>query len=152
MAFTIRKVDYFYVTIDDQPGEAYKILSYLAEHGVNLISFTSVPIGPAHNQLTIIPEDQKKLKIEAKKVPFTFSAPHQALVVNGDDELGALAGIHRQLHEKNINVYASSGVSHGDGGYGYLLYIKPEQFEEASRALGLEHSAEISYSELKGIS
>jgi hypothetical protein len=149
MAFSIRKVDYYYATIRDQPGEAYKLLSDLAECGVNLLAFTSVPIGPGHNQLTIIPEDDQKLQSEAKKVPFTLDGPHPALFVRGDDELGALADIHRQLHENNVTVYASSGISHSSGSYGYLLYIKPEEFSAAAKALGLEHSAEVSYTALK---
>ena len=29
MAFTIRRVDYFYTTVKDQPGEAYSLLTLL---------------------------------------------------------------------------------------------------------------------------
>ena len=29
MAFTIRRVDYFYTTVKDQPGEAYNLLTLL---------------------------------------------------------------------------------------------------------------------------
>jgi hypothetical protein len=34
MAFKIRRVDYFYTTVKDEPGEAYKVLSLLAGLGV----------------------------------------------------------------------------------------------------------------------
>jgi hypothetical protein len=34
-------------------------------------------------------------------------------------------------------VYASSGVADGRGGYGYILYVRPEQYERATAALEL---------------
>jgi prephenate dehydratase len=55
MAFKIRRVDYFYTTVKDQPGEAYKLLSLLASMGIKLFAFTAVPFGPMTTQLTIFP-------------------------------------------------------------------------------------------------
>jgi prephenate dehydratase len=46
MAFNIRRVDYFYTTVKDEPGEAYKVLSMLANLGINLLAVTAVPFGP----------------------------------------------------------------------------------------------------------
>ena len=43
MAFKIRRVDYFYTTVKDEPGEAYKVLSLLASLGINLVAVTAVP-------------------------------------------------------------------------------------------------------------
>ena len=45
MAYRIRRVEYYYTTVEDQPGEAYKLLSRLASLGVNLLAFTAV-LGP----------------------------------------------------------------------------------------------------------
>ena len=52
MAYRIRRVEYFTTTVHDQPGEAYKLLSQLADLGLNLVAFTAVPVGPLHAQLT----------------------------------------------------------------------------------------------------
>jgi hypothetical protein len=57
--------------------------------------------------------------------------------VQGDDELGTLAGIHEKLAEAGVNVFASSGVTDGRGGYGYILYIRTERLEDAGKALGI---------------
>ena len=57
MAFSIHRAQYFYVSVKDKPGEAYKLLARIAEFGVNLLAFTGVPIGPSHTQLTVFPED-----------------------------------------------------------------------------------------------
>jgi hypothetical protein len=137
MSFTIRRVDYFYTTIQDQPGEAYKLLSQLAGLGINLLAFSGVPLGPMHTQLTLFPEDTLKMKNAANKAGLALDGPHPALLVQGDDELGALAGIHEKLYEANVNVYASSGVSDGKGSYGYVIYVRPEEYERAVKTLGM---------------
>ena len=50
MIFNIRKVCYFNTTVEDRPGEAYKLLSALADIGVNLLAFTAIPIGSNHSR------------------------------------------------------------------------------------------------------
>ena len=137
MAFKIRRVDYFYTTVKDQPGEAYRLLSQLADLGVNLLALTAVPIGPLHTQLTIFPEDTRMMAAAAEKAGLPLDGPNPALLVQGDDTLGALAGIHEKLYEENVNVYASSGVTDGSGSYGYVLYVRPDKYETAARALGV---------------
>jgi hypothetical protein len=137
MAFKIRRVDYFYTTVKDQPGEGYRLLSQLADQGVNLFALTAVPIGPLHTQLTLFPEDTRLLAAAAEKAGLPLDGPHPALLVQGDDKLGALAGIHERLYEENVNVYASSGVTDGRGSYGYVLYVRPEEYETAAKALGV---------------
>lgn len=54
----------------------------------------------------------------------------------GDDKLGAFADIHRMLSDEQINVYASSGVTDGRGGFGYVLYVRPEDYQRAAVVLG----------------
>ena len=137
MAFTIRRVEYFYTTVKDQPGEAYKLLNMLSGLGINQLAFSAIPIGPNTTQLAVFPEDAAKLTNEAKLSGMTLEGPHHALLVRGDDELGSLAGIHQRLYEADINVYASSGVTDGSGSYGYLIYVKEDDFERAVTTLKL---------------
>lgn len=135
MSFKISKVDYFYCTVVDQPGEAYKLLSQLEKSGINLLAFTAIPIGPHRTQLTIFPDIPEKFLAEAKRSKFTVDGPHPAILVQGDDELGALAQIHQLLYEANVNVYASNGVTDSRGSFGYLLYVRPEDYDRATAAL-----------------
>jgi predicted amino acid-binding ACT domain protein len=137
MALKIRRIDYFYTTVRDQPGEGYHLFSQLADLGVDLLAVTAVPIGPEHTQLTMFPEDRQMMVAAAKNAGLTLDGPHSALLVQGDDRLGALASVHAKLYEENVNVYASSGVSAGGGRYGYILYVRPEEYEKAARALGV---------------
>jgi hypothetical protein len=137
VAFRIRRVEYFTTTVQDQPGEAYKLLSQLADLGLNLVAFTTVPVGQLRSQLTVFPEDPLRMAVAARKSGLVLDGPHPALLVQGDDELGALASIHAKIYEANVNVYASSGVADGRGSFGYVIYVRPEDYDRAAAALGI---------------
>ena len=104
---------------------------------VNLVAITAVPIGPARTQLTVFPDDTARMKAIAKNADIQLDGPYPALVVQGDDEVGALADVHKQLQDANVNVFSSTGVADGRGGYGYVIYIRPEEFERAAEALNV---------------
>jgi hypothetical protein len=135
MASAIRRVDYFYAAVESQPGEGYQLLSVLASLGVNLLAFTTVPVGPTRTQLTLFPQDAPKLVDAARKAGLALDGPHPALLVQGDDELGVLAGIHQKLSQARVNVYASSAVTDGRGNFGYIIYVRPEEYQRAATAL-----------------
>ena len=137
MAVRIRRVEYFHAIVVDEPGEAYKVLSALAGLGVSLVGFTAVPVGPDRTQITLFPEDPGKLVAEARAAQLVLDGPHHALLVQGDDELGALASVHEQLFDAGVDIYASSGVTDGQGSFGYVVYVREDQFEKAADALGL---------------
>jgi hypothetical protein len=133
----IRRVEYFHATVKDQPGEAYRLLSQLASADVNLLAFNAVPVGPEQTQLVIFPESVESLAQAAEKTGLILTGPQRAFLIQGDDKLGALVDMHRKLSDARINVYASSGVTDGVGGYGYVLYVRSEHYEDASAALGV---------------
>jgi hypothetical protein len=137
MAFNIRRVSYYYASVKDEPGAAYRILSQLSGLGVNLLAFTAIPVGPTRAQLALFPEDTGKLVAAAGRAGLPLDGPHGALLMQGDDELGAFAGIHQRLFEAGIDVYASSGVTDGRGSFGYVVYVREDQFERAAEALGV---------------
>jgi len=135
MAYSIRRAEYFHATIIDQPGEAYRVLSSLEGLGVDLLAFTAVPLGSDRTELTLFPADTSKMTSEARKAKMDLDGPHPALLVHGDDELGALVVVHEKLYRAGVNVAASSGVSDGHGRYGYVIYVREEDCERAAEAL-----------------
>jgi hypothetical protein len=137
MSYSIRRVEYYYTSVRDRPGAAYKLLAQMAEMGLNMVAFTAVPMGPMHTQLTIFPEDPALMSAMAQRAGMRVDGPHPAFLVQGDDELGALAEIHQTLYQSNVNVYASTGVTDGSGTFGYLVYVRAEDFDRASKALSL---------------
>ncbi|MFI5371055.1 MAG: hypothetical protein ACHQ52_05810 [Candidatus Eisenbacteria bacterium] len=135
MAHTIRRVEYYYVTVQDQPGRAHELLTQLAQLGVNLLALTAVPVGPDATQMALFPEDPNVLKSAAERARLHLDGPHRALLVQGDDEMGAIAGVLGRLAESEVNIYASYVVTDGRGHYGDILYVRPEHYERAVKVL-----------------
>ena len=135
MAYQIRRVDYFKATVKDQPGEAYKLLSLLADLGINLVAINLIPIGPLCTQMTLFPEDSHRLVKAAAGAKLDLAGPQRALLIQGEDVLGSLADIHSRLASANVNVFAASGVSDGKGHYCYILHVRPDEYERAAQTL-----------------
>ena len=137
MADTIHCVEYFQTTVHEEPAAAYHLLARLADAGVNLLAFNAIPVGMHAMQLVLFPEDGALLPQVISSLGLSVTGPHRALLVQGDDELGALAEIHRRLLELGVQPYASSGVSDGRGGYAVIVHLRGDQFDLAARGLGL---------------
>ena len=57
MPFEIRRVEYFRITVKDEPGQGFAVLSALSSQGVNLLAFTAIPVVSGHEtQLTLYPD------------------------------------------------------------------------------------------------
>jgi len=135
MSLSVRTVDYFYVRIGGREN-GYELLAQLASAAVSLLAFSAVPFGPNHVELTIFPERSDQFTELAEKLGWVVSGPQHALLVQGDDQLGALADIQRMLMEADVRIYASTGVTDGSGRYGYVIYFKEDDYQRAARALG----------------
>lgn len=137
MGYSVRAVEYFHATVQDRPGKAYDALSHLASSRVNLLAFSAVPSGGGRTQLVIYPDETDALMRFAARSGMVLSGPQRALLVQGDDELGALVEVHRRLADARVNVYASNGVTDGRGRYGYVVHVRSEDFSRAAHALGV---------------
>jgi hypothetical protein len=135
VAFSARRIEYFYVNVRDEVGAAYRVLAALSERGVELLAFTAVPTGADRAQFAIFPEDPTRLITEARLAQIDLEGPHHALLIQGDDELGGLARVHEHLLKAGVDVYASTGVSDGHGAFGYVVYVREDQLEQAAEAL-----------------
>ena len=137
MPVQIYDATYYYTTVKDEPGEACKLLNKLAQEEVNLLAFEALPTGNQEAQLMIFPWNTSWLARVARRNKLWLDGPHRAFIVHGDDELGALVEIHQKLSDAHINVVTSSGVTDGRGGYGYILHVRHEDYEEVARLLGV---------------
>lgn len=135
MPVTIRRIEYFYAMVKDRPGEGYQLLSQLAQAGVDLLAFNAVPMGGETTQFMLFPADTERLAVAAERQSLVLTGPQHAFLIQGDDRLGACAEIHRKLAEAHINVFSSSGVTDGRGGFGYVLHVRPDDYERAARVL-----------------
>jgi len=96
-----------------------------------------VPSGPSLAQFSLFPADPNKLIAEARTANLPLDGPYHALLVQGDDELGTLADVHRHLVDAGVDIYASSGVTDARGTFGYVVYVREDQFEQAADVLGV---------------
>ena len=136
MADTVRRVDYFYVTVPDRPGEGDRILSALRGSGVNLLAYLGFPVGGGQSQIDLVPEDAESLRQALERVGIRLSEAKQALLVQGDDRVGAVEDSTAKLAEANINVTAAAATGAGSGRYGMILWVAPADYERAAAALG----------------
>jgi len=135
MAMEIRRVEYFYCHVREQPVEGARLLSTLAAGGVNLLAFTAIPMGSGQTQFVFFPEDSDALTRAAEGEGCGIEGPHVALLVRGDDEVGALAGLHRRLADAGVMLSASVGMSDGRGGFTAMMYLNPHDADRAEHAL-----------------
>jgi hypothetical protein len=135
MALTIRTAEYFYARVASDPAKTYELLALLSGGEINLLAFSAVPFGTQYVELTLFPDRSADLVQTAVRLGWDLTGPHHAVLIQGDDRLGALADIHKCLSEAGVQIYASSGVTDGTGRYGYVIYFREDDHVEATRAL-----------------
>jgi hypothetical protein len=137
MAETIKKVEYYYAIVENRPGEARKLLEFCSAHAVNLTNLTAFPIANGKAQIDFFPEDVEALKMAVEEAGIPLIGPKKAFLIQGDDRIGVLVEYHLRLVNAGINVYAANGTNDGRGGFGYVLWVKPKDYDKAAKALGV---------------
>ena len=137
MTEAVQRGEYYYTTVDNEPGVLYRLLDHFQEKGVGFFAFTAFPLADNQSQLDFFPIDVDEFLDAAKEAGLDLIGPKSAFVVQGEDATGALVSYHQRLSEAGINVHAANGVSDGSGGFGYVLWVNPEDFDEAAKHVGL---------------
>lgn len=135
MALDITQVDYYNITIDGQISTASELLSTVVGAGVDFHAFKAIPVEPNKTQFTLFAKDSSKLMDGAKKAGIKLDGPYSALLIKGDEEAGALAGIYKKLSQAGIQVNEASGIADINAGYGVLLYLGQKDCGKALNAL-----------------
>ena len=137
MPDSTRRVEYFYVTVSDRPGEGVRLLTALKESGVNLLAFSGFPAA-RRSQLDFVPENPAQFKEVVKKAGFKLVGPKRGFLIQGEDRTGALVEPLDKLSKAKINVTAMDAVCAGAGRYGAILWVPPAAFKRAAKLLGVE--------------
>ncbi len=135
MAEQIRRVDYFYLTVPNKPGEGARALGVLRDAGVNLLAFSGFPEGRGA-QMDFVPEDAAAFRRAAKGAKWKLTGPKKAFLVAGDDRPGVVADLLQKLAGAKINVTAVDAVCAGGGRFGAILWTAPRDVARAARVLG----------------
>jgi len=137
---TVTVVEYFYVEVPDQPGQAVRMLDQLSQANVNLLAFSGFPRG-RRAQVDFVPADPAQFRTVAKTAKWKVVGPKKAFLVQGVDRVGAITGIFGKLAGTKINVTASDAVCAGEGRFGMILWVKARDVARAAKLLGASASA-----------
>jgi len=135
MLSSVKEVDYYYTIVADEPGEARKLLDFLSAKMVNLLALTAFPVGDGRSQIDLYPAEPDVHEEMAEEAQIDLVGPKKAFLLQGDDRIGALYDFHLKLSNAGINIYACNGVVDGTGRFGYVIWVNPADFEEASKVL-----------------
>lgn len=136
MPETIRRVDYYYVTAPDKPGEGARIFSALRDAGVNLLAAHAFPTA-RKSQIDVVPADTVAFLSAAKNAGLKLSKPKAMFLIEGDDRVGALTSTLSRLGTAGINVTALTAVRTGAGRFGALLWVNAKDVRKAAETLGV---------------
>lgn len=63
------------------------------------------------------------------------AGPNHAFLITGDDHLNSLVELHRRLFVAGLNVVCATGMADEQGRFGYIIYVRQEEFERAAEVL-----------------
>jgi hypothetical protein len=134
MASRIRKADYFKTMIPNRAGQGARVLAALRAEGVNLLAVLAFPSG-GQAQIDLVPQSSGALRRAARKAGLRLSARKTVFLIEGDDKIGAVAGVIQKLADARINATAMAAARAGGGRYAGLLWVKQRDVGRAARAL-----------------
>ncbi len=135
MADRVRKVNYCYAKVSARAGQGAAVLDEIQSAGVNLLAFSGFPIGGGKAQLDLVTQDMAAVRGVARKNGWRLSKTKKAFLIQGDDRVGACHRQLKKLADQKINVTAVDAVSAGKGRYAAILWVKPQVYARAARAL-----------------
>jgi len=135
MAYETRKAEYCYVTARNRAGAAAELLASLKEGGVSLLGFLGFPTKAGKAQIDLVVDKVAPIQKIAKEQRWKVSKPKQCFVLQGTDEVGAVAESMSALAAGDVNVIAAAAVASGDGRYGLLLWVKKKDYNRAAKLL-----------------
>lgn len=122
----------FSIRMEDKPGTLGKICRALAEQGVNIVGFQSVP-AEGKSVVRLVTDNPAETKSAIEKLKLTF-AETQVVRVKLPHRPGELARAASKLGEANVNInYAYCGVEPGTNTP--LLFFGVEDTKQATDVL-----------------
>jgi len=131
---SVRKASYYSMKVPQRPGSGAQLLAAMKAAKVNLLAFTGFPEGGGA-QVDFVPQDGTKFLKAARQAKLRISPRKTALLVQGDDRVGALTGVLGRLAAAKINLVSLQAVTAGKRRYGAILWVKRKDVAKAARAL-----------------
>ena len=123
-------------TMPNKVGEGARILEALKAEGVNLIAFLGYPKSARIAEVVLaVDEKAPNLGKIAKKVGIELGKKQKALLVAGDDKLGAVAAKVAAMAQAGINIVSVHALAGGGKRYAALVVVLAADFRKAAKAL-----------------
>jgi hypothetical protein len=129
------KLEYYSVVVSNKPGKGEHVLSALKEAGVNFVAIWGYPMGKSKARIDLVAEDTAQLKKAAKQLKIELGKKQTAFHITGEDHPGAVAEVLAKLAAKKINVFAMQALCAGNGRFGALIQVAPDDVKKAAKAL-----------------
>jgi hypothetical protein len=129
------KLEYYSVVVSNKPGKGEQVLGALKEAGVNFVAIWGYPVGKGKSKIDLVAEDTAGLKQAAKKLKIELGKKQTAFHITGEDHPGAVAEVLAKLAAKEINVSAVQALCAGNGRFGALVQVAPDDVKKATKAL-----------------
>jgi hypothetical protein len=135
MPDVVKKVTYCNTVVTNRAAQGAKVLAELKRVGVNLTAFSGFPMGDGRAQLDFVTENIAAVRRVFKKNGWTLSKPKKGFLIYGVDGVGAAFNHIEKLGKEKISITAADAVYAGQGRFGMILWVKPEDYRRAARIL-----------------
>jgi hypothetical protein len=133
----ITRVDYYMGTIPNKAGEGAKVLAALKAAGVNLVACLGYRKSAKIAEIVLaVAEKAPNPAKAAKQAGLVLGKKCKALLITGEDRVGALAEGGEKLGAAGISVVSLHAVAAGAGRFGALLTVDPKDLKKAAKVLG----------------
>ena len=129
------RLECFSVEIANKPGRGVELLEAFRKAGVNFVGIWGYPMGKKKARIDLVPENPDLLKKTAKQLKIDLGKKQTAFHVTGADHPGAVAETLVKLADKGINVHAVQALCGGNGSYGAMIEVDPDDVKKAAKAL-----------------
>ncbi|MFC1874006.1 hypothetical protein ACFLYX_01755 [Chloroflexota bacterium] len=137
MVNIVQRVDYYYTEIPNRAGVGAEVLNALKTVGVNLIVYNGFPASTQSAQLVFVPADRDAFFVAAQKAGIKLVGPNVAFLIQGEDRLGAVADVVNKVGQARINITAIQAIAAGEGRYGAIIWVKPQDVGKTAQILGV---------------
>ncbi|HUB80979.1 MAG TPA: hypothetical protein VMB03_19375 [Bryobacteraceae bacterium] len=151
MVDTVKRFDYEYAVIGDDPVELADVVSEIAKSGVDLLALSESAQAERRVQVELITGETAQLANTAREHGWKLRPRKSGFLVQGQGSPDAIGPILRELAASGIQITAMQVISAGSGRFGAILWVKPEDVERAGAILSaavfdpVEESSEESF-------
>ena len=129
-----KRVTFISTRLEDTPGALLKILQDLKAKNIGLVGLWGTGAVDGKAKLIAVPKDANKLRTIWQGTG-TIVEEGTAFLLSGADKTGALVKNLETLATSGINIKMIAAVAGGEK-FASLLWVAPEQLEDAAKALG----------------